>query len=147
MHFFIVVVLISLSISWFDITARRIPNTALNALLVTGILFLLRIESSGGVNGGIIFPIIVFIIGYVLSMANIIGMGDVKLITIALMLTPAKAQADMLYFTTFFGGIWGGLWHLILRHIPFVKKIDKVQAGIPYGIPIVLAMCLFTFVQ
>ncbi|MFP2428858.1 A24 family peptidase [Enterobacter ludwigii] len=147
MYYFLCIVIISLTISWFDITTRRIPNMALGALLITGICFLLTADNHARVNGGVFIPLIVFSVGYVLSFANVIGMGDVKLLSIGLLLCPVWMHVDMLYFTFFIGGIWGILWHYLLQKTTIIKKIDNINEGIPYGIPVAVAMCIFTFVR
>lgn len=146
-YFFSIIIIISLAISWFDITTRRIPNMALGALLVTGICFLLTKDNHTIVNGCVFIPLVVFIVGYLLSYAKVIGMGDVKLLSIGLLLCPVWAQVDMLYFTFFIGGVWGILWHFLLQRMQIVKNIDKLKEGIPYGIPVAVAMCIFTFVK
>lgn len=147
MYYLLIIILISLAIMWYDISARRIPNIALGLLLVVGICFLLSSKHAATITGGISLPIVVFIVGFGLSAMNVIGMGDIKLICIALLLSPASVQVDMLYFVTFIGGVWGIIWHYLLRHVKFIKLIDKVGEGVPYGIPVALTLCLFTFVS
>lgn len=132
---------------WMDIRYRRIPNIAITALIFIGFCYLLSLQGTSQVaKGGFIIPGLTLLIGIALSFRNIIGMGDVKLLFVTLLLCPGKWQVEIIYFVSFIGGIWSLLWFFALRKIPKIRRLDNIQKGIPYGIPIALALCTFTFV-
>lgn len=130
-----------------DITSRRIPNACIVLILLNGVCFFVSSGDLSHIDGSIIAPLITFIVGLLLSYGNVIGMGDIKLLSVGILLVPEHWQVDAIYFAIFAGGIWGVLWHFLLSKIPIIKKYDKVQNGIPYGIPIALSILLFTFVK
>ncbi|EGT5657370.1 TPA: prepilin peptidase [Citrobacter braakii] len=147
MILYILIVLTSIYIMWMDIRYRRIPNKALVVLLFIGFAYLLGLdESNCYVRGGYIIPAITLSCGIALSYKNIIGMGDVKFLFLTLLLCPEQWHIAILYVVIFIGGCWSLLWHFVLCKIPPLGKVDMIKKGIPYGIPIALALCTFTFI-
>ena len=147
MVYYIFIVLVSTYIMWMDIRYRRIPNKAIAILLFIGFFYLLSLQGSDKfAKGGVIVPVLTLLVGIGLSYKNIIGMGDVKFLFVTLLLCPENWQVAIIYFVSFAGGIWSLLWYLVLRRIAQIKRFDTVRKGIPYGIPIALALCTFTFV-
>lgn len=144
---FLTVVLTSVFISYKDITERRIPNVAQYILLLLGYLYLMIHGSSGSDWSGLALPVGIMIFGTILSRYDVIGLGDVKLIFTTLLLIKPGDHYGVLMFIVFTGGIWSIVWHVVLSRLSFIRKIDRVRSGIPYGIPIVLGLCLFTYIN
>ncbi|NUU69114.1 prepilin peptidase [Enterobacteriaceae bacterium BIT-l23] len=148
MIYHIFIVAISIYIVFMDIRYRRIPDAAVSALVLVGFCYMLNYQSySHHITGGVIIPLVVFGVGFMLAVHNIIGMGDIKLLSVTLLLCPAPWQPDIIYFVIFSGGVWALMWHFLLTRISMVFRIDTVKEGIPYGIPIAAALCLFTFIR
>lgn len=144
---FLTVILTSVFISYKDITERRIPNIAQYILLLLGYLYLMIYGSSGTEWSTLALPVGIMIFGTILSRYNIIGLGDVKLIFTTLLLVNPDGHYGVLMFIIFTGGIWSIIWHFILARLYFIRNIDRVRVGIPYGIPIVVGLCLFTYIN
>lgn len=143
----IFIILISLYIAWSDISQRRIPNVSQYIILLVAFVSK-TIHGSESVDWDFfITPAVILSVGALLSRCNVVGFGDIKLIFTTLLVTSAQYHTAVILLTVFSGGVWAILWHFILSKISLVKKIDKVQQGIPYGIPIVLSLCLFTSVH
>lgn len=132
---------------WMDIRYRRIPNQAVMLLILIGLFYMISIQNEGRlVKGGIVIPLVVLGICGALSFRKIIGMGDTKFLFVTLLLSPQAWQVEIVYFVSFIGGIWSLIWYFILRKVPPFVRLDTIREGIPYGIPIALALCIFTFI-
>lgn len=144
---FFIIIIISAYICYKDIAERRIPNVAQYFLLITGMVY----QSVYGFNPegwySLTFPVAVLVVGILLSRSNIIGFGDIKLIFSTLLLVKSANHYAALMFIVLSGGGWAIMWHFIFAKLSCVKKIDKVREGIPYGIPIILSLCIFTYVS
>lgn len=144
---FIIIIVASIYVCYKDITERRIPNVTQYVFLLTGFIHQMVYgnHATGWINLSIPFGVIVA--GVFLSRLNVIGLGDVKLIFTTLLLVSENNYYGTLMFIVFAGGLWSLVWHFILAELSFIKNIDCVKVGIPYGIPIVLSLCLFTYIS
>lgn len=144
---YITIVVLSLYIAWSDISERRIPNISQYVILLVGFIS----QSLNGTEPAsvsyLVFPGVILIVGAALSHYDIVGFGDIKLIFTTLLVTKADYYSAVMLFIAFSGGIWAVLWRCLLCKIPCVKKVDRIKHGIPYGIPIVISLCLFTFIH
>ncbi|NDJ59231.1 hypothetical protein GWD52_20035 [Enterobacteriaceae bacterium 4M9] len=147
MIFYVLTIVVAMYITWMDICHRRIPNNAIVLLLFIGFCYFLSFPDSAQLaKGGLLIPFLSLLAGIALSLKKIIGMGDIKLLFVTLLLCPEEWQVDIIYFILLIGGIWSLLWHFVLRKIALVAKFDTVKEGVPYGIPIAVALCIFTFI-
>ncbi|MDU7785196.1 MAG: prepilin peptidase [Aggregatibacter aphrophilus] len=121
----ILLLLIILSIT--DIRSRIISNRVILLLLIATIpLSLLKYQ--------IVFivpALCALAIGFLLFMLNIIGAGDVKLITVLMLMIPNDEIFPFFFFTTF-----AGLGLIIIGWLFFRKSIK--ENGLPYGVAISL---------
>ncbi|MGP1519605.1 MAG: A24 family peptidase [Haemophilus parainfluenzae] len=117
--------LVILSIS--DIRSRIISNRTILLLLVVIIpLSLLKYQTV------FIFPALCALtVGFLLFMLNVIGAGDVKLITVLMLMIPNDEIFPFFFFTTF-----AGLGLIIIGWLFFRKSIK--ENGLPYGVAISL---------
>jgi tadV len=117
--------LVILSIS--DVCSRIISNRTILLLLVVIIpLSLLKYQTV------FIFPALCALtVGFLLFMLNVIGAGDVKLITVLMLMIPNDEIFPFFFFTTF-----AGLGLIIIGWLFFRKSIK--ENGLPYGVAISL---------
>lgn len=130
---YLLTILLLIFISIQDLTTRIIANKlVLMISLSASMLALFR-----GSSPNIALATIILIIGFFLSLVNVIGGGDVKLISaLALLFTPALFL-DFIFITALCGGI--------IASIGFVFFKPKITyLGVPYGIAISLAF-IFTY--
>ena len=118
--------LVILSIS--DVCSRIISNRTILLLLVVIIpLSLLKYQTV------FIFPALCALtVGFLLFMLNVIGAGDVKLITVLMLMIPNDEIFPFFFFTTF-----AGLGLIIIGWLFFRKSIK--ENGLPYGVAIRLS--------
>lgn len=117
--------LVILSIS--DVRSRIISNRIILLLLVVIIpLSLLKYQTVF-----IVPALCTLTIGFLLFMLNIIGAGDVKLITVLMLMVPNDEIFPFFFFTTF-----AGLGLIIIGWLFFRKSIK--ENGLPYGVAISL---------
>lgn len=113
-------------ISWTDLRTRIITN---RAIFMTALLILLF----GYILWGkiFIFPAIISLfIGFIMFMLNIIGAGDIKLISVLMLAVPPEEIISFLFFITIVGAV------IALIGLVIDRAATK-QKGIPYGIAIV----------
>lgn len=121
----ILLLLIILSIT--DIRSRIISNRVILLLLIAIIpLSLLKYQTVF-----IVPALCALAIGFLLFMLNIIGAGDVKLITVLMLMIPNDEIFPFFFFTTF-----AGLGLIIIGWLFFRKSIK--ENGLPYGVAISL---------
>jgi len=143
---FIIIVLISFYIAYKDITERRIPNISHFFILLTGYCYVFYRPDAIGTSQIIIIPFIVILAGIVLSQFGIIGFGDTKLFFTTMLVIPEDQCINAIYFIVFSGGLWSIIWMFVLSRIGIINRYDKVKKGVPYAIPILLGLCMFTFI-
>lgn len=121
------IILLLIRISWTDITSRLISNNIVLVLLICIIPFGFLL------NGELyITPALVSLfIGFLLFLFNVIGAGDVKLITVLMLTIPSEQILSFFVFTSFFG-----LLLIIIGWLFFKTSIKR--NGLPYGVAISL---------
>ena len=123
----VITFLLLLRLSISDIRSRIISNRIVLLLLVVIIpLSLLKYQTV------CIFPALCALtVGFLLFMLNVIGAGDVKLITVLMLMVPNDEIFPFFFFTTF-----AGLGLIIIGWLFFRKSIK--ENGLPYGVAISL---------
>lgn len=123
----VITLLLLLRLSISDIRSRIISNRTILLLLVVIIpLSLLKYQTV------FIFPALCALtVGFLLFMLNVIGAGDVKLITVLMLMVPNDEIFPFFFFTTF-----AGLGLIIIGWLFFRKSIK--ENGLPYGVAISL---------
>jgi tadV len=123
----VITFLLLLRLSISDIRSRIISNRIVLLLLVVIIpLSLLKYQTV------FIFPALCALtVGFLLFMLNVIGAGDVKLITVLMLMVPNDEIFPFFFFTTF-----AGLGLIIIGWLFFRKSIK--ENGLPYGVAISL---------
>lgn len=123
----VITFLLLLRLSISDIRSRIISNRTILLLLVVIIpLSLLKYQTV------FIFPALCALtVGFLLFMLNVIGAGDVKLITVLMLMIPNDEIFPFFFFTTF-----AGLGLIIIGWLSFRKSIK--ENGLPYGVAISL---------
>lgn len=116
-----------LSVCYTDISSRRIKN---NAVVFIAVLSLtISVVQGNSIN--IFWPFITLVLGMFLVTVNVIGAGDIKLISALSLSLPAKQMADFIFWITLSGipliliVVALRLWH------PGSKKMT-----LPYGVAI-----------
>ncbi|NIH92211.1 prepilin peptidase CpaA [Enterobacter asburiae] len=129
---YLIIILILIIISMQDIYCRVIANKFVIALGIA----CCTLSFFVGHFPNVLLFIAVLLPGVFLSAANIIGGGDIKLIsTLALLFTPAQF-ANFLLLTSLFGGA------LAVFCTIFSRKVKR--DGLPYGVAISFGF-LFSF--
>ncbi len=132
-----------------DVRSYRIPN-CLCALLLTGYpLYVLTAPNPVDWKGGILMFAIVFAIGFACFLGNILGAGDVKLLSVASLWAGPALISTLLIVTAFAGGL-ESLAATIVKYAKSekAKKNSRLkerrkkkssrlnQTQIPYGVAI-----------
>lgn len=73
--------------------------------------------------------LITLIVGFLLFVLNIIGAGDIKLLTVLMLATPTEQVFSLLFFTAL-----SGLVLIIIGWLFFRQSIRR--NGLPYGVAI-----------
>lgn len=122
-----IIIFLLIRLSWTDITSRVISN---NIILV---LLFLVIPFGYLLNGELyITPALISLfIGFLLFLFNVIGAGDIKLITVLMLAIPPEQILSLFVFTSFFG-----LLLIIIGWLFFKTSIKR--NGLPYGVAISL---------
>lgn len=121
------IVLLLIRLSWTDIKSRVISNNIILALLFLVIPF-------GYLLNGELYITLALIslsIGFLLFLFNVIGAGDIKLITVLMLTIPSEQILSFFVFTSFFG-----LLLIIIGWLFFKTSIKR--NGLPYGVAISL---------
>ncbi|MDK9738699.1 prepilin peptidase [Vibrio sp. D404a] len=125
--------LILMSICYFDIRKRKIPNTAVFLLLIFLIISTLVYE----INIYYISFFITLFICFTLWMLGIWGAGDVKLLTVlSLFISPGFLFASILVVLVV-GGVAALCEYLTTKVIP-----SRKSKGVPYGVAICVGGCV-----
>lgn len=137
---FLLNMLISIFVVSNDINHRQIPN-----VLVIGILIVCAIN--GWLNGFLLqvipYSLLIFISLFFLWYMGVIGGGDVKLI-VAFSL---GVKPIFLILMLCVIGVLGGALLVTMYIWERWKKREPFSQGIPYGIPIVISGCFFSFLS
>lgn len=123
----IFIILLLIKLSWTDIKSRIISNNIILVLLFLVIPF-------GYLFNGELYitpALISLFIGFLLFLFNVIGAGDIKLITVLMLTIPSEQILSFFVFTSFFG-----LLLIIIGWFFFKTSIKR--NGLPYGVAISL---------
>ncbi|OON42231.1 hypothetical protein BTJ39_03170 [Izhakiella australiensis] len=132
---FILITCLLLFISWQDILLRIISNDSLIVLLCLVVLFVAMQQRFPN----IIAALVVIAVFFPLFIFNIIGGGDIKLMSVLSMAFSWQQNADFFFITALLGGVIGVIGFL------FYCQIVR-EHGIPYGVAISLAFIFFNVV-
>jgi len=138
---------IGLYIAWTDLTAMRIPNIAVLALLAVFALvgpFVLALDVWAWAW---LHFVVVLVIGFVLSLTGGFGAGDAKF---AAAMAPFVALADVRVFVVLFSAvvIAAFIAHRTLRAIPAVRRATPTWASwerreFPFGLALGPALIFY----
>jgi len=122
----VVIILVLIAISYSDFRFRRIPNKLVVAVAILSICYSLFANHSIQ----ILFPLIVLIIGMIISPWNVIGAGDIKLI-VALLFSLASSENAIFLIMTALCGLPLSAGILLYNQL----ANEKIKT-VPYGIAI-----------
>ncbi len=77
----------------------------------------------------IIIPIVALFIGYIIFHFNVMGGGDVKLITALLLALTAEQSFNFIIYTAVMGGI-------VMVVGLLINRVDIQKRGVPYAVAI-----------
>lgn len=121
-------------LSWQDIRQRILSNK-----LVLIVLFVV-VPLAGLLYHTLYWQtaLITLIVGFILFLFNIIGAGDIKLLSVLMLLVPPTDAFGVLFLISLFG-----LLLIIIGWIGFRQSIK--QNGLPYGVAISLGFLSYLF--
>lgn len=131
----IVVIALLMYCSITDMLYRIIPNRIVFVILML-LLFYIYIT---GRDCNIILVFIVFLIGLLLYSFNIMGAGDIKLITVLTFIIPDSG--DFIFFLLLTSLIGGGM-AVTGCLLPVLKYKEK---GVPYGVAITTGFTIYIY--
>lgn len=114
-------------ICYTDIRYRLIKNIDVAFVLLLVVITLLITNQSINLPAALIF----FVVGFILVAVNVVGAGDIKLLTVLALTIPEDSVINYLLLMSIFG-VFLTLIELVLRY--FRKK--HVARGLPYGVAI-----------
>ncbi|MCL9780817.1 prepilin peptidase [Vibrio sp. S4M6] len=126
---------ISCYIGYLDLRYRKIPNTLSLIVFLISVVISLHIKN----GGNIMYVAMIFLVGFVLFLFNIIAAGDIKLLCSFFVAISPTYSPMVLFVITFLGGIMGCIQLIWLKAN---KKNLKESSGVPYGIPICIGCLL-----
>lgn len=129
---FILITCLLLFISWQDILLRIISNSSLIVLLCLVVPFVAMQHRFPNV----IAALVVLAVFFPLFIFNIIGGGDIKLMSVLSMVFSWQQNADFFFIIALLGGVIGVFGFI------FYRQITR-ERGIPYGVAISLAFVFF----
>ncbi|CNK45081.1 putative tight adherance operon protein [Yersinia mollaretii] len=123
-----------LLVCYSDIRHRIISNK----LIVTIAINTLVLGFAKHNTVSIVIPLCTLLAGYTVFYFNLIGGGDVKLITVLLLTLTAGQSLDFILYTAIMGGIVMVIGMLI-------NRADIQQRGVPYAVAISIGFLLALF--
>ncbi|WP_038938744.1 A24 family peptidase [Yersinia pestis] len=114
-----------LFVCYSDIRHRIISNKFIISISFNAIIFSLVMHHTVS----IIIPIVALFIGYIIFHFNVMGGGDVKLITVLLLALTAEQSLNFIIYTAVMGGVVMVVGLLITR-------VDIQKRGVPYAVAI-----------
>lgn len=130
----ILLVIQLLLICYSDIRHRIISNK----LIITVAITTLALGFAKNNTVDIVIPLFALLVGYIIFHFNLIGGGDVKLITVLLLTLTAGQSFDFILYTAIMGGVVMIVGMLIDRE-------DIQQRGVPYAVAIATGFLLSLF--
>ncbi len=122
-----IVILLLLRLSYADIRDRIIDNNVILALLV----IILPISFLKYQTIFILPAVFALMIGFLLFTLRVIGAGDVKLVSVLMLMIPLDELIYFFFFTAF-----AGLLLIVVGWLFYRKSIR--ERGLPYGVAISL---------
>ncbi len=119
--------LVLLSVCYTDISSRIIKNNAVILVAVLSLVISVTLYSS--VN--ILWPLITLMAGMLLVMINVIGAGDIKLISALSLSLPAEQMADFIFWVTL-----SGIPLVLIVVIFRLVRSGREKMTLPYGVAI-----------
>ncbi|EOS9417150.1 prepilin peptidase [Yersinia enterocolitica] len=114
-----------LFVCYSDIRHRTISNNFIITIAINTVA--LGLATHQAVN--IIIPLSALLIGYIIFYFDLIGGGDVKLITVLLFALTTTQSLDFILYTAIMGGV-------VMIIGMFVNREDIKQLGVPYAVAI-----------
>jgi prepilin peptidase CpaA len=128
-----------------DIRTLRIPNALAAPVAVLGILRLIVIGDANAALYTVGASVIVFIVTFLLFWREILGGGDVKLLTAAVLLVGYHALLPFLFLMSICGASIAAAVLVIHKYLPLYLGprlavfMPKAQIAAPYGVAIAAA--------
>ncbi|EEQ11070.1 hypothetical protein ymoll0001_34110 [Yersinia mollaretii ATCC 43969] len=121
-------------ICYSDIRHRIVSNK----LIITVAITTLALGFAKNNTVSIVIPLFALLAGYIIFHFNLIGGGDVKLITVLLLtLTPGQSL-DFILYTAIMGGV-------VMIIGMLINRSDIQQRGVPYAVAISIGFLLALF--
>ncbi|EPE4189722.1 A24 family peptidase [Yersinia enterocolitica] len=114
-----------LFVCYSDIRHRTISNNFIITIAINTVA--LGLATHQAVN--IIIPLSALLIGYIIFYFDLIGGGDVKLITVLLFALTTTQSLDFILYTAIMGGV-------VMIIGMLVNREDIKQHGVPYAVAI-----------
>ncbi|EOI6581154.1 A24 family peptidase [Yersinia enterocolitica] len=114
-----------LFVCYSDIRHRTISNNFIITIAINTVA--LGLATHQAVN--IIIPLSALLIGYIIFYFDLIGGGDVKLITVLLFALTTTQSLDFILYTAIIGGV-------VMIIGMLVNREDIKQHGVPYAVAI-----------
>lgn len=114
-----------LAICYSDILHRTVSNRFIITITLNTIALGLTIHNT--VN--IIIPLCSLLVGYIIFHFNLIGGGDVKLITALLFSLNLQESLDFIIYTAIMGGV-------VMTIGMLINQVDIKKRGVPYVVAI-----------
>ncbi|EKN3731614.1 prepilin peptidase [Yersinia enterocolitica] len=114
-----------LFVCYSDIRHRTISNNFIITIAINTVA--LGLATHQAVN--IIIPLSTLLIGYIIFYFDLIGGGDVKLITVLLFALTTTQSLDFILYTAIMGGV-------VMIIGMLVNREDIKQHGVPYAVAI-----------
>ncbi|EPC7927151.1 A24 family peptidase [Yersinia enterocolitica] len=114
-----------LFVCYSDIRHRTISNNFIITIAINTVA--LGLATHQAVN--IIIPLSALLIGYIIFYFDLIGGGDVKLITVLLFALTTTQSLDFILYTAIMGGV-------VIIIGMLVNREDIKQHGVPYAVAI-----------
>ncbi|MGT3209132.1 A24 family peptidase [Yersinia enterocolitica] len=114
-----------LFVCYSDIRHRTISNNFIITIAINTVA--LGLATHQAVN--IIIPLSALLIGYIIFYFDLIGGGDVKLITVLLFAPTTTQSLDFILYTAIMGGV-------VMIIGMLVNREDIKQHGVPYAVAI-----------
>ncbi len=123
-----------LLVCYSDIRHRIISNK----LVITIAINALALGFAKNNTVSIAIPLFALLTGYIVFYFNLIGGGDVKLITVLLLTLTAGQSLDFILYTAIMGGV-------VMIIGMLINRTDIQQRGVPYAVAISIGFLLALF--
>ncbi|HHA0034335.1 TPA: prepilin peptidase [Yersinia enterocolitica] len=114
-----------LFICYSDVRYRTISNKLIITITINTVA--LGFMMNHGVK--IVIPFSALLVGYIIFYFNLIGGGDVKLITVLLFTLTTTQSLDFIFYTAIMGGV-------VMIIGMLINRSDIQQRGVPYAVAI-----------